>query len=463
VSTLAGLTAALDVAARLGWAPLPLVPFQKTPAFAGLFDAPPRTESEIRAAWQRATRGSTPPNVGILLGASRILLLDADTPSEVAAWKALCAENAFDPGPPTAQTPGTRGADGSMKHVDGGHWYFLQPDDLAIPRGKIQVPVGPDGSPDAAVLYGGRHLAVIPPSIRDTGAYVPVSGHVHPLPPFLRRRVEDHLRPSGVGSAGVDSPFGTSEYRASEKEWQFHDDNDWVDLLPEGWVETAEERDGHIVYGRPGGSSSRSAVAHPEGCSHFPNAYTPPPMTFFSSESGDFIDQLWEDRGHGGIASATKLRLFALRRFHGDMEKARAYLRIPNPRKLTPTEERAMLQAAEERTPQTPESPDPFFTPWQWFLERVWATLLHRGPLNVGEIAAATAPESGQFSAAEALAELAASGDVVVAMSSATAAETLWRALELGGGPSCAPPEVHLICCLQPDVPTAPETQDVAR
>ena len=338
-----GLDMALHVAASCGWAPIPLVPFSKAPANKGLFDNPPRTPDEIHAAWSKAqrtirvddrvpdNRRGCPPGIGIPLGASGIWLLDADTPEEVAAWQAVCAANGFDPGPPTVLTPGARGADGAMKHIDGGHWYFTQPEDFELPAGKIKAKIGEDGSPAHAVLYGGRHIAVIPPTTRETGTYVSGGGAIQPAPEFLQRLVEAsiHTTPATC-SARADDPFGTSEYHASEAEWEWDDNTDWLDILPEGWEVSGEDRDGHVVYARPGGSSSRSAHAHPSGCSHFPNANTPPPMTFFSAESGDFLDALQLDRGHGGT-TVSKIRLYALLYFDGDVAAAREALGIVAP------------------------------------------------------------------------------------------------------------------------------------
>jgi hypothetical protein len=341
-----GLAMALHVAANCGWAPLPLVPLQKAPVNKGLFDNPPRTPAEVHAAWAKAIRTihvddrvpnnhrGCPPGIGILLGASRVWLLDADTPAEVDAWKAVCGENGFDPGPPTVLTPGARGADGAMKHIDGGHWYFTQPEDFEPPAGEIKAKIALAGSPHHAVLYGGRHIAVVPPTTRETGTYVSGGGTIQPAPEFLRRLVDASTQSTpATWSAPEDSLFGTSEYHASAAEWEWDDATDWLDVLPEGWTESGEDRDGHIIYARPGGSSSRSAHAHPAGCSHFPNANAPPPMTFFSSESGDFLDALQLDRGHGGT-TVGKLKLYALLYFDGDVAAAREALGIVAPTRV---------------------------------------------------------------------------------------------------------------------------------
>lgn len=342
-----GLATALHVAANCGWAPLPLVPLQKAPVNQGLFDSPPRTADEIHAAWSKAQwtidthrpdhRGM-PPGVGILLGASDMWLLDADTPAEVAAWKAVCEENGFDPGPPTVLTPGARGADGAMKHIDGGHWYFTQPADFVLPAGKIKVDIGLATSDHHAVLYGGRHIAVIPPTQRETGEYIPGGGVIQPAPEFLRRMVVAGTNTTPESwRTSEESPFGTSEYHASEAEWEWDDATDWLDVLPEGWEVSGEDRDGHVVYARPGGSSSRSAHAHPSSCSHFPNANTPPPMTFFSAESGEFLNALQLDRGRGGT-TVGKLKLYALLHFDGDVAAAREALGIAAPTRVETSE-----------------------------------------------------------------------------------------------------------------------------
>lgn len=353
MSTEKGLNTALRVAADHGWAPLPLLPFTKIPVNKGLFDKPPHTPEEINAAWEKAIRTirrdarispefhTSPPNIGVLLGASKLFMVDADTPNEVAAWKALCDQHGFDPGEPMVRSPGTRGTDGAMKHIDGGHWYFTQPDDLAITSGKINIKIGVETNGEKATVYGGRHLGVIPPSVRDTGAYEYTSSGVQQLPPFMYDQISLYLfglaKKSTGSVSGSDPLFGTSEYRASESEWAWEDRTSWLDVLPEGWVETHEERDGHVVYAHPGASSSRSSVAHPTGCEHFPNGNAPSPMTFFSIGAGTFLDELSDSESSSSQISATKLRLFALKNFDGDMGQARSHLGITSSRPEVPT------------------------------------------------------------------------------------------------------------------------------
>ncbi|SHX64939.1 bifunctional DNA primase/polymerase [Mycobacteroides abscessus] len=336
-----GLAMALHLSAAFGWAPLPLCPWSKAPAIKGLFDNPPMDKSAIRDAWARAQgridrddahpewRGLA-PNLGVLLGPSRLLLLDADTPDEVAAWTALCAENGFDPGPPTVRTPGSRGVDGQLKHRDGGHWFFAMPDGLELDRGKLALHVGTGSA--TAVLYGGRHLAVVPPSVRDTGPYMPAGGSVQPLPWFLaelvREAAERANAPRRESAAAVIGVGTSGGYTASEAEWAWAEQTDWLDLLPGGWMVTGEDRDGHRILARPGASSERSAVVHPDGCTHFPDAKSPAPMTVFTSNPGDWMIPLVAD---GTPASVSKVRLYALRWYGGDVRQARIALGFAAP------------------------------------------------------------------------------------------------------------------------------------
>ncbi|APT91049.1 hypothetical protein CSPHI_08410 [Corynebacterium sphenisci DSM 44792] len=100
------------------------------------------------------------PNLAIAVGRSPVIVVDADTPAEVAAWHAWAERHAGvdDQGrprwaeavhplmgwrsypSPTISTPGTTGADGRPAHHGGGHWYFTLPgatggDDLDARRG----------------------------------------------------------------------------------------------------------------------------------------------------------------------------------------------------------------------------------------------------------------------------------------------------------------------------------------
>lgn len=338
MSTASGLETALELNRTNGWAMLPLLPFAKTPAIKGLFDLPPMDENAIRVAWQHAQnridhdrdhpewRGLA-PNLGVLLGASRLLQLDVDTPAEAASWKALCDEHGYNPGLPTVLSPGSRSADGTWAHHDGGHWFFRVPEGIEIPeRGKVEVHIGEPGS--AACLYGGKRLAVIPPSVRAEGEYVFGGGTIQELPPFLVGMLVEHLarqEAKHTRSAASGHPmFGTSEYTACETEWAWSEGMDVLDLLPEGYVLTKEERDGHRVYARPGASSERSIVAHPDGgCEHFPSGSAPAPLTIWTSNAGDFLEPLVAD---GVPVSVTKVTIYAARWYGGDRHQARQAL-----------------------------------------------------------------------------------------------------------------------------------------
>jgi hypothetical protein len=304
-----------------------------------MFDNPPQDEAAIQAAWSEAQRRNNtskkhpewngmPPNVGVLLGASGLLQLDADTPDEVAAWQAICAEYGFDPGPPTVRSPGSRGVDGEMKHRDGGHWLYQQ-GDVKFSSTVLALPVGSGPSGGSAVLYGGRRLTVIPPSVRDTGEYTDGGGLIgQPLPAFLAAMIAE-ADAKAPTPRGADSPFGVSgEYIATEQEWAWSEAVDWLDLLPDGWVLTHEERDGHQVYVHPSASSDRSAVAHVSGCSHFRNAKAPAPLTIHTTNPGDYLEVVVSIKCP---ASVSKLRMYALKHYQGDTRQARIALGFPSP------------------------------------------------------------------------------------------------------------------------------------
>lgn len=139
--------------------------------------------------------GDVAVNFGLHLGPSGLIVVDADRPAEVDAFRTWYAANAADgdvdqvPGA-TVLTPGTLNRDGSYDHHDGGHWYFVVPElvDLAgpnTPAGRtiavdpVEVErvtgrryTGEGVERTTFAVKTGNSYVVIPPSVRDAGPYV---------------------------------------------------------------------------------------------------------------------------------------------------------------------------------------------------------------------------------------------------------------------------------------------------
>lgn len=236
---------------------------------AGLYLA--TTDKATLARYVTAARKEDPEaalNLAIHPGRSRLVVIDADTPEEVAAWMAWWSE-ATDTDmtgvPPTVQTPGAQDKDGNWKHHGGGHWYLTLPDGYELPEGapaKVTVKHG-DGQFTA---YVGDCYVLIPPSTRPEGRYE-VVGTDHPAPQALLDRLVATERPARKDPAPVAPKGDPSPERATEddglvslEEWL--EDADWG-LILGGWTPASLDKCGCQTWTAPGvHDSPKSAVTH---------------------------------------------------------------------------------------------------------------------------------------------------------------------------------------------------------
>ena len=133
-------------------------------------------------------------NFGVHIGASRLVVVDADYPAEVDAfvtWYALNVVGDADPRQvpgPTVRTPGTFNRDGGFDHRDGGHWYFTVGADLdfdthtassrtiVVDPAEVERVTGRSWSNTGAektrftAKTGGTYV-LVPPSLRPEGPY----------------------------------------------------------------------------------------------------------------------------------------------------------------------------------------------------------------------------------------------------------------------------------------------------
>lgn len=353
------LGAALRLAER-GWYPIPLLPLTKTPAVSGYYTSASLDPDELTERWESASArtrqiaarhpnytdiaadiaavagdhhpvwADMEPGVGVILGRSRLAVVDADTPAQVAAWTTVCERNGYDPGPRTVATPGVIKADGTHKHHDGGHWYYRVPEGIptdALARTGIKLPLGLGGVGQHADLMTGNRFVVVPPTARPEGPYIPTAGAKVPaMPPFLADVLGQHV----AAAASRRAKAGVVVH--DDRLWAWDTQTDWLDVLPQGWKQTGTEPDGCVVFAHPEASTRRSAIGHVPGCSHLPESdgITPPPLTFFTTTLPDWITAALSTTEGG--QSASKLKLHAFKHFGGDMRRARAMLGLQQPK-----------------------------------------------------------------------------------------------------------------------------------
>lgn len=170
----------LDAAAQLQALGVHLFPVAhggKTPAVDGW----PETATTDPAVLAEMYRDGQ--NLGVALGRSRLIVVDADTEPAVDAFKTWKPDGSrrgtHYPGTPTVQTPGN-GDD----HAGGGHWWVdasgelygtdpqnrghvvaLEPDALET-AAEVTLTAGPE-SVDVVTAKTGRHYVLVPGSVRD--------------------------------------------------------------------------------------------------------------------------------------------------------------------------------------------------------------------------------------------------------------------------------------------------------
>lgn len=115
-------------------------------------------------------------SMAVALGPSRLVVIDADTPSEVAALKQywMQAQGIPDEEVPhmTVSTPGQTNEAGERIHSEGGHWYFTLPEGFEID--PITVPsaiaVTVEGVGQFTIKSGSSYV-LIPPTKREGRSY----------------------------------------------------------------------------------------------------------------------------------------------------------------------------------------------------------------------------------------------------------------------------------------------------
>lgn len=108
-------------------------------------------------------------NLAIHTGASKIAVIDADTPDEVAAFLSWATTHNYGKKvdtTPTVTSPGTRNDDGVVGHTGGGHWYVDVASEPDFDVNDVKVS---EGQSSFAIMTGSRYV-LLPGSNRSDAA-----------------------------------------------------------------------------------------------------------------------------------------------------------------------------------------------------------------------------------------------------------------------------------------------------
>jgi hypothetical protein len=216
-------------------------------------------------------------NLGIEPGRSRLLVVDVDTAAEDASFHRWLAAHAAVGPQMTVRSPGKRaehpGPDGTAEwvHRDGGHYWFELPPGVTLPiNGDTGVLKLGDGA-GFAVVWANRQV-LIPPSVREEGAYVFTGAPVTVAPAALIEAIQNEvIRRTALSEQRLAQRLESEP--TSIDLWDAQ--TSWADvLLPDGWVQTGKaDNCGCPVWTAPGPHDNpKSATAHELACMRWDTA-----------------------------------------------------------------------------------------------------------------------------------------------------------------------------------------------
>lgn len=310
-----------------------VVAYQKVKARAGVHlatDDPTKLARYLTRAEKQY--GVDQVNLGIEVGRSRIMLVDADTKAAVDdflnAWAAE-DESVTTETMPTVSTPGKYDSvTQEWAHRDGGHFYFTVPDGVELPTGGTGAYTP---GINTWVAYWADRQLLIPPSTRPEGAYR-WNGGVRPIPAFLLRLIQEQTE---VRKAKALNRIDNGTEQPIDK-WAAQ--TSWDSILePDGWVRTGQvDSCGCDTWTAPGPHDNpKSATAHDLGCSH--EAYT--------GYAGHCPLHLWTDNPPEGLAdyvrdhntrTLSKLQYVAWTHHGGSIDAACTAYQIPRAGDISP-------------------------------------------------------------------------------------------------------------------------------
>lgn len=253
-------------------------------------------------------------NLGVHVGRSRMLCIDADTLEQKNSfrkdWSEATGENKMSV-EPTVISPGkmNTATDGSVKwvHKDGGHYWFTLPDDVNLAALDGKGILTADG--EWVAIWGDKQV-IVPPSIREEGPYRLV-GQVTVAPQWLIERIymlaEAHIARQQLQRARRQFEDDPIDGWSSETPWrELLEQDDWQAT---GLPDTCDCE----IWTRPGGDAShaKSATAHELGCVKYDMAKGHGPLYLWTDNPPEFLRA-------SGQRAFSKLQYLALRDHEGD-------------------------------------------------------------------------------------------------------------------------------------------------
>lgn len=257
-------------------------------------------------------------NLGVELGASRVIVVDVDTDAEREAFAASWLAATGEPLPfgMTVQSPGMINQHGAWAHKNGGHYWFRLPDGLILPgdEGAMKDPSG------WIAMWSARQV-LVPPSERDEGPYL-LTGDIHPAPPWLLKQIVDYIidRRTRAKVQEQRRAAGGSGFTGEAHIDGWSTSVSWADLLePDGWFDTGiVDSCGCSIWTAPGVHASyKSATAHDVGCSQYDDAPGHCPLHVWTDNPPEFlVNPAFGDK------TFTKIQYIALRDHGGNVALA---------------------------------------------------------------------------------------------------------------------------------------------
>ncbi|MDJ0361540.1 bifunctional DNA primase/polymerase [Rhodococcus sp. H29-C3] len=250
-------------------------------------------------------------NLGVEVGRSNILAVDADNAADVEAFQAAwaLADPTVPAAQPTVSTPGVIDAAGQWQHKGGAHFWFIVPEGVTLPSNGSY-------STDGWTAYWNNRFVLVPPSVRAEGAYEWHPGNVRELPVWLLERITEQSERRETKAANRSGDTSNLDTWAASVTW--------ADLLTaEGWTPNSKtETCGCPTWTRPGASDPKSAVAHDVGCSD---------ERYDTDTDKQGPLHVWSDTAAAELGASTlsKVQFVAATRHGGDIGAAAKALGIP--------------------------------------------------------------------------------------------------------------------------------------
>lgn len=263
-------------------------------------------DKKARTILQRLTKDGSAVNIGVELSASRMVVVDVDTPEESAAFLHDWNAQGLPPISITVQSPGVQNEKGEWVHKDGGHYWFELPEDVELPKGTGAMKIDVPGVGGYSVMWADRQV-LVPPSVRKEGPYR-IVGQVNPLPEWLHDRIIVEVESRKVRAEQRINNTGDNDL----DQWSAR--TSWDEILaPDGWELTGMP-DGCscMIWTAPGfHASPKSATAHDAGCSQYDTTAGHGPLHLWTDNPPEFL--------HNAGKTLTKLQYLAARDHDGNV------------------------------------------------------------------------------------------------------------------------------------------------